>query len=71
MNKDIKILLAKKNNIMDKIYPKLVEEAIREKYSLSDEFAILRQRDTKPEEFEEYNSFVEQCKATIKAKFSE
>jgi hypothetical protein len=71
MNTDVKIRLAKKNGIVDSMYPKLVEEAIREKYSLSDELAILRQRDSKPEEFEEYNTFVEQCKADIKAKFSE
>lgn len=36
---------------------------IREKYSVDDELAILRQRDTKPEEFAEYNAFVEQIKA--------
>ena len=35
---------------------------IREKYSLDDELAILRQRDTKPQEFEEYNSYVEKIK---------
>lgn len=68
MNEKLKILLIKKNNIAEKIYPKLVEEAIREKYSLSDELAILRQRNSKPEEFEEYNAFVEQCKIDIKAK---
>lgn len=35
---------------------------IREKYSLDDELAILRQRDTKPQEFEEYNGYVEKIK---------
>ena len=35
---------------------------IREVYSVDDEIAILRQRDTKPEEFEQYNAFVEQIK---------
>lgn len=40
---------------------------IRKKYSLNQELAILRQRDTKPEEFEEYNTYVEQCKAKIKS----
>lgn len=41
----------------------LVEEYIREKYSLNDELAILRQRDSKPEEFSTYNEYAEQCKA--------
>lgn len=40
---------------------------IREKYSIDDELAILRQRDTKPEEFAEYNAFVEQIKAEERA----
>jgi hypothetical protein len=39
---------------------------IREKYSVNTELAILRQRDTKPEEFEEYNAFAEACKAEAK-----
>lgn len=47
-------------------YPQLVENKIRTRYSVSAEFAILRQRDTKPEEFAEYNAFCEQCKAEAK-----
>lgn len=47
-------------------YGELVESYIREKYSLSAELAILRQRDTKPEEFAEYNAYAEQCKAKAK-----
>ena len=43
-------------------YPQLVENKIRTKYSVSAELAILRQRDTKPEEFAEYNAYCEQCK---------
>lgn len=39
--------------------------AIRQKYSLDDELAVLRQRDTKPEEFDEYFEFVEKVKASI------
>ncbi len=36
---------------------------VREVYSVDDELAILRQRDTKPEEFAEYNAAVEKIKA--------
>lgn len=39
-----------------------VVNRIREVYSVDDELAILRQRDTKPDEFAEYNAFVEQIK---------
>ena len=45
-------------------YKERVIEQIRQKYSIDDELAILRQRDTKPEEFAEYNAFVEEIKAT-------
>lgn len=40
-----------------------VVNRIRAVYSVDDELAILRQRDTKPEEFAEYNAFVERIKA--------
>lgn len=40
----------------------IVNSLIRQKYSLSAEISILRQRDTKVEEFEEYNAFAELCK---------
>lgn len=44
-------------------YEQRVVNRIREVYSVDDELAILRQRDTKPEEFAEYNAFVEKIKA--------
>ena len=43
-------------------YEQRVVNRIRERFSVDDELAILRQRDTKPEEFAEYNEFVEQIK---------
>ena len=44
-------------------YNQRVVNRIRDVYSIDDELAILRQRDSKPEEFAEYNNFVEQIKA--------
>ena len=44
-------------------YKERIISRIREAYSVDDELAILRQRDNKPEEFEQYNAFVEQIKA--------
>lgn len=38
---------------------------IRKKYSVDDELAILRQKDTKPEEFQEYFEFVENIKNNL------
>lgn len=47
-------------------YEEKVESLIREKYSLNDELAILRQRDTKVQEFNEYFEYVEECKKKVK-----
>lgn len=47
----------------DERYKSRIVELIRERYTQDDEIALLRQRDGKPEEFAEYNAFVEQCKA--------
>jgi hypothetical protein len=44
-------------------YEQRVVSRIREVYSVDDELAILRQRESKPEEFSEYNAFVERIKA--------
>lgn len=60
--------LAKIKNTIE--YPQLVENKIRTKYSVSAELAILRQRDTKPEEFAEYNAFCELCKAEAKTELN-
>lgn len=64
--------LAKKNAEKDpasllEVYESEVIKRIRTRYTVNQELAILRQRDTKPQEFAEYNEFVEQCKAEVKA----
>ena len=58
--------LVLKNISKDRLYPNLVSRLIRERYSIDDEMAILRQRDTKPEEYEAYNVYCEECKARAK-----
>ena len=47
-------------------YEERVEQLIREKYSINQELAILRQRETKPIEFEEYFAYCEECKTLVK-----
>lgn len=49
-------------------YEEQVVALIRERYSSDDELAILRQRDSKPEEFEQYFNYCEECKAKVKQK---
>lgn len=48
-------------------YEQRVVSRVRERYSIDDELAILRQRNTKPEEFEQYNAYVERIKAEERA----
>lgn len=47
-------------------YSEAVDNAIRERYSVSQEFAILRQKDEKPEEYAEYYAYCEACKEKVK-----
>lgn len=47
-------------------YNQKVVELIREKYSIDDELAIHRQRETKPNEFNEYFNYCEGCKLRAK-----
>ena len=59
--------LLKKNGLMRKAYVRLLTKRIHKRYSIDDEIGILMQAATKPEELEEHNAFVEQCKAEVKA----
>ena len=47
-------------------YENKVVALIRQKYNVNQELAILRQRDTKPLEYQEYYDYVEQCKKQVK-----
>lgn len=47
-------------------YEERVVELIRLRYDINSELAILRQRDSKPEEFAEYNAYCEECKLQAK-----
>lgn len=47
-------------------YENKVVALIRQKYNVNQELAILRQRDAKPQEYQEYYNYVEQCKKQVK-----
>ena len=51
-------------------YDEKVNELIRERYSASQEFSILRQKETKPEEYQQYYDYCESCKRQVKAKIN-
>ena len=52
-------------------YDDAVNAEIRKEYSASQEFAILRQKDEKPQEYEQYYTYCENCKAYVKQKKEE
>jgi hypothetical protein len=67
--KYLKLILRNKEvdpESFEELYGKEIERRIRKRYTVSQELAILRQKDTKPAEFAEYFAFVEQCKAEVK-----
>lgn len=69
MRKDIKITeTAYLKNIT---YEQYIVYLIRKRYTQNDEFAILRQKDTKPNEYAEYNTYCEQCKIQAKNLFTD
>ena len=47
-------------------YDEAVNLKIRERYTESQEFAILRQKEEKPEEYAEYYEYCEKCKWYVK-----
>lgn len=47
-------------------YEEAVNDEIRKRYSVSQEFAILRQKEEKLEEYQEYYNYCEECKAYVK-----
>lgn len=49
-------------------YDEAVDAEIRKRYSMSQEFAILRQRDEKPAEYAEYFAYCEECKRRVKSR---
>ena len=61
------VRLAVKNGTINRVYGDLVNRKIRRRYSLSEELSVMRKRDEKPEEFAEFNAYVEECKREAKS----
>ena len=57
---------ARKQVLANEEYENKIVALIRKKYNVNQELAILRQREVKPQEFAEYNEYVEQCKEKVK-----
>lgn len=57
---------AEKEHWQNVDYGEAINAEIRKKYTDSEEFAILRQKEEKPEEYAEYFAYCEQCKIFVK-----
>lgn len=63
-------ITAEKEMVKNLEYKTIIDKLIRQRYSVSDEIGILRQRDSKPEEYAVYNAYCEQCKAQAKSELA-
>ena len=59
------VLLAHKNGVLPRLRKQMIVAEIRKRYDADAEIAVLRQAQTKPDEYDEYNTFVENCKKTV------
>lgn len=59
--------LAEKEHWQNVDYGEAINTEIRKKFTESEEFAILRQKNEKPDEYAEYFAYCENCKALVKA----
>ena len=63
------VKLAEQNGVLDKIFGEEVNRMIRKRYTASEEIAIHRHflNEKNIDEFNEYNSFCEECKNKVRA----
>lgn len=64
---EIEVSLSKLNGKQEELYDKLTVKFIRERYSLSQELSLNRQKDRKPEQWQEFDNYCEECKARARA----
>lgn len=70
MNKQ-EVILNKLNGTLEQYKNKEINKRIRLVYTIDEELAIIRQRDTKPTQFEDYNNTIEEIKANVKEEINE
>ena len=59
------VRLANKNGVLPRLRKQMIVHEVRKKYDSDDELAVLRQANTKPEEYEMYFAYVEECKKIV------
>lgn len=56
------------NNIISR--EQMIAQVIKARYSIDDQIAILRQKDTKPEEYQAFFAFAEKVKTDVTAEYA-
>jgi len=59
------VRLANKNGVLSRLRKQMIVHEVRKKYDADDELAVLRQANTKPEEYEAYYVYAEECKQRV------
>lgn len=70
-SRDAEVAEAERRYWLDTPYNEAVNAEIRKRYSESQEFALLRQKEQKPGEYKAYFDYCEECKAYVKTKQEE
>ena len=60
-------LIHKKNGSVERLRGEEISRLIGKKYPFSAQIALVMDKDTKPEEYAEYQKFREECKAQVDA----
>ena len=55
------------NGVLDKEYERLVVKKIRQRYSLSEELSLHRQKERKKEAYDEMCAYIDECIAKTKS----
>jgi hypothetical protein len=67
----ISYITHKTSGTLEEYRGQLVGKLIRKKYLLNDELAIQRKRDTRPDEFNAYNLYADECVAAVDKAFED
>lgn len=68
---EVGVMEAERQYWLSTPYDEAVNAEIRKRYTESQEFAILRQKDEKSEEYDKYYAYCEESKAFVKSKKAE
>lgn len=67
----VKYQIHKASGTLERYKSDLVGALIGQRYNINDQIGLLRQQDTKPDEFAAFNTFANECVATVNEWFAE